>query len=106
MSEKQSTVRARSTPTSRRKTKRAPVRSTQGSAILKAAQKAGFLTRQTSKRVGGVVSRKLLSAAIEKSGIESETELLEYALSKVALEDDYGTKLLALKGSIPADADL
>jgi hypothetical protein len=32
--------------------------------------------------------------------------VIEYALAKVALEDDYGAKLLALKGTVPADIDL
>ncbi len=34
------------------------------------------------------------------------TAVIEYALAKVALEDDYGAKLLALKGTVPADIDL
>lgn len=78
----------------------------QGAVVLRAAEHAGLLTGQKSERIGGRVPGKLLSAAMEKSGIHSQTELLEYALSKVALEDDYGQKLLALKGSIPADIDL
>ena len=52
------------------------------------------------------MSRRLISAAKAKSGIDSQTELLEYALSKVALEDDFGKKLLARKGSVPDDVEL
>lgn len=36
----------------------------------------------------------------------SDTELLEYALAKVALEDDLGAKLVRRKGRIANDIDL
>lgn len=74
--------------------------------ILQAAEVAGYLKGEKSERVGGRVSPRLLSAAKAKSGIKSQTELLEYALSKVALEDDYGQKLLARKGRVPDDVEL
>lgn len=75
-------------------------------AILSAASAAGYLHGEKTERVGGRVTRKLLSAAKEKSGLTSQTELLEYALSMVALEDDYGATLLSMKGSIPDDVEL
>ncbi len=78
----------------------------QCSAVLETAKAAGYLSGTKSERVGGRVSHRLISAAKAKSGIESQTELLEYALSKVALEDDYGKKLLGRKGAIPDDIDL
>lgn len=48
----------------------------------------------------------LLDAARAQSGIKSDTELLEYALACVALEDDFGEKFLALRGTVPRDVDL
>lgn len=42
----------------------------------------------------------------EKSGITSDTELVEYALAEVALEDDFGTRLIRRKGRVPNDVDL
>jgi hypothetical protein len=57
-------------------------------------------------RIGGRVRRDLVAAAKKKSGITSDTELLEYALAKVALEDDFGTKLIRRKGRIAQDVDL
>jgi hypothetical protein len=36
----------------------------------------------------------------------SDTELLEYALAKVALEDDFGTRLIRRKGRVAKDVDL
>jgi hypothetical protein len=79
--------------------------SARGLAFLEAAQSAGYLKGEKSERVSVRVSRVLISTAKMKSGIKSPTMLLEYALSKVALEDDFGSKLLARKGSIPKSVD-
>jgi hypothetical protein len=73
--------------------------------VLRHAFVAGYLQGRKSERIGGRVSPKLLSAAMEKSGLHSQAELLEYALAKVALEDDYGEKLLAMKGSVADDVE-
>ncbi len=73
--------------------------------VLYQAAAAGYLEGQKSERVGGRVPKSLISAAMDKSGIQSPSELLEYALSKVAIEDDFGKKLLSLKGSIPDDVE-
>jgi len=75
-------------------------------AFLEAAQSAGFLGGEKSERVSGRVSPNLMSAAKARSGIDSLTMLLEYALSKVALEDDFGLRLLARKGSVPTGVEL
>ena len=73
--------------------------------VLYQAAAAGYLQGQKSERVGGRVPKSLVLAAMNRSGIQSTSELLEYALSKVALEDDFGKKLLSLKGSIPDDVE-
>lgn len=74
-------------------------------AVLDAARDLGLLSGENS-RIGGRIRRDLLMAAKEKSGIASDTELLEYALAKVALEDDFGTKLRQRKGRIAQELDL
>jgi hypothetical protein len=48
----------------------------------------------------------LIKAAKARSGIRSDTQLLEYALAQVALEDDFWQKLLSLEGTVPRDIDL
>ena len=73
---------------------------------LSHASAAGYLRGRKSERIGGRVAPGLLSAAMKKSGLRSQAELLEYALAKVAIEDDYAAKLLAMKGSVPDDVDL
>jgi hypothetical protein len=48
----------------------------------------------------------LVDTARARCGIESDTELLEYALAWVALEDNFGRKLIAREGRVPQDLDL
>jgi len=74
--------------------------------VLWQAKNEGYLEGTKAERIGGRVPSRLLSAAKEKTGITSQTELIEYALSKVALEDDYGPKLLSRKGRVPDDVEL
>lgn len=74
-------------------------------AVGRAAQSAGFLEGRTS-RIQARIALSLLAAAKARSGITSDTELLEYALARVAIEDDFGTKLLAREGRVPSDLDL
>ena len=74
-------------------------------AVVTAAQSAGLLDGQTS-RIQGRITHSLLAAAKARSGITSDTELLEYALARVAIEDDFGVKLVARRGRVPADLDL
>jgi hypothetical protein len=74
-------------------------------AVMDTARELGLLGGENG-RIGGRVRRDLVAAAKEKSGIASDTELLEYALAKVALEDDFGTKLVRRKGRIARDIDL
>jgi hypothetical protein len=73
--------------------------------VIDTARRLGLLGGENS-RIGGRVRRDLVAAAKARSGIVSDTELLEYALAKVALEDDFGAKLVAREGRVPKDLDL
>ncbi len=73
--------------------------------VAAAAKEAGLLDGENS-HVGARVPRHLLEEAKARTGISSTTDLVEYALAKVALEDDFGAKLVAKKGSIASDLDL
>jgi hypothetical protein len=68
--------------------------------VVAAAGKRGLLGAK-DRTLGGRFPAALIEAAKTASGISEATELLTYALAKVALEDNYGEKLLALKGSVP-----
>jgi len=74
-------------------------------AVVDAAKQAGLLEGENS-HVGARIPQHLVSAAKARTGIASTTELVEYALAKVALEDDFGLKLVARKGAIASDVDL
>ena len=73
--------------------------------VMDWAKNTGLLAGENG-RIGGRIRQRLVQAAKERSGISSDTELLEYALAKVAFEDDFGVKLLARKGTVPRDLDL
>jgi hypothetical protein len=73
--------------------------------VIEAAKDAGLLNGDNG-RIGGRIRRHLVETAKKRTGISSDTELLEYALAKVALEDDFGVKLMARKGNVPSDIDL
>lgn len=67
---------------------------------------SGLLGSVKNARLSGRVSARLLEAAKRRAHVTSDTELIELALSRMALEDDFGPRLLRRKGSLPADLDL
>lgn len=69
--------------------------------LKKAADEAGLLAGPKSKQLGGRFPHQLVVAAQRRAGITEKTELLTYALMKVAMEDDFGERLLARKGRVP-----
>lgn len=73
--------------------------------VLSVARDRGLIGAK-DRTLGGRVPSALVEAAKARSGIQSDSELLLYALAKVALEDDFGASLLALKGSVPKDVEL
>jgi hypothetical protein len=74
-------------------------------AVLATVQGAGLLAGARS-RIAGRIRSQLVKAAKARSGIKSDTDLLEYALARVALEDDFGDRLIAREGRVPRDLDL
>ena len=74
-------------------------------AVLETVKVAGLLDG-TRGRIAGRIRKQLVKAAKARSGIKSDTDLLEYALARVALEDDFGQKLIAREGHLPPDMDL
>jgi hypothetical protein len=70
------------------------------SALLEEAQKRGLLGAK-DRQMGGRFPSALVEAAQAATGITEATDLLTYALVKVAFEDNYGRKLLELAGTVP-----
>lgn len=74
-------------------------------ATLSMAASAGLIHGKKNKRLSVRVSDQLLDAAAAQSGLHG-SELIEYALAKVALEDDFARQLLGREGTIGRDVDL
>ncbi len=72
---------------------------------LKTAAAAGLTTGKKDKRLSGRAHLQLFEAAAARSGLDG-SDLLEYALAKVALEDDFLETIMSLRGSISRDIDL
>lgn len=74
--------------------------------IMSEARNAGLVGGPKDAVIRGRVSRVLVKAAKKRAGVRSDTELVELALSNLALADDFGEKFLKRKGSIDPDLDL
>jgi len=70
------------------------------------ARAAGLLGSRKNARIAGRVSPELIAAAKKRAGVTSDTDVIEIALATLALEDDFGRKLVRLKGSVPKDLEL
>lgn len=73
--------------------------------VMRAARDSGFLG-EGREQIGARVPKALLAAAKARAGVTSTTEVIEYALAKVAVEDDFWPKFLARRGSVSRDVDL
>jgi hypothetical protein len=74
--------------------------------VLEQARAVGLLGAAKNTRLSGRVPSELIEAAKRRAHVTSDTELLELALSRLALEDDFGARLVGRKGSLSADIDL
>jgi hypothetical protein len=79
---------------------------TRNKLVLEQARAVGLLGTAKDTRLSGRISAHLIEAAKARAHVNSDTELLELALSRLALDDDFGPTLLRLKGSVPQDIDL
>lgn len=68
-------------------------------AVMKAAKNSGLL-REKSSRIGGRVSAALIEQAKKRTGIEGDTDLIEFALANVALTDDFSKVFKESRGKI------
>jgi hypothetical protein len=70
-----------------------------------AAKQSGFLSGKSS-RIGGRVSPALVEQAKRLTGIETDTDLIEFALATVALEDNFAEAFKESRGKIDRDLKL
>src|SRR5262245_19349035 len=74
-------------------------------AVMEAAQQSGLLEDKSS-RISGRVSRALIEQAKRRTGIESDTDLIEFALASIALEDNFAEAFKAARGKVDPDLKL
>ena len=70
------------------------------------AEERGLLRGMRTKMLRGRMPEALVSLAKARTGIKSDTELLEVALANLAIADDYPDWLLSRKGAVGEDVDL
>jgi hypothetical protein len=74
-------------------------------AVMEAAAQSGLLGEK-SKRIGGRISPALLDQAKKLTGIMTDTELIEFALANVALDDDFGSTFRKNRATVDPDLKL
>lgn len=74
-------------------------------AVLARAEETG-LTLSKGGRIAGRVSPELIERAKAVTGLQSDTELIEFALANIAIEDNFAQVFRELKGTVDPDLDL
>jgi hypothetical protein len=73
--------------------------------IMADAEEQGFFDTKDS-RITARLSRKLVDAAKEKTGIESDSELVKFAIAQIALDDPFRRAFRELGGTVDPTLDL
>ncbi len=73
--------------------------------VMRAADQAGMLGEK-SHRIGGRISPALVEQAKKQTGIETDSELIEFALANIVLDDDFGRVLREVDGTVSSDLKL
>jgi len=74
-------------------------------AVMTAAERSGLLSEKTG-RIAGRVSAALVAQAKKRTGIQTDTDLIAFALANVALEDDFAETFKKVHGTVDADLKL
>lgn len=74
--------------------------------VMVIAEKAGLLRGERTQVVRGRMPEALVTRAKKRTGINSDTELIEVALANIAVQDDYADWLLSRRGMVDREADL
>jgi len=74
--------------------------------VMVIAEEQGLLRGERDQVVRGRMPKALVAQAKKRTGVVSDTELIELALASIAVADDYADWLLARRGTIDREADL
>jgi hypothetical protein len=97
--------RAAEVSPSRRKTG-ADVRGSKLRDVMIIAEQEGLLRGERTQVVRGRMPEALVARAKKRTGINSDTDLIELALANIAVEDDYADWLLSRRGAVSREVDL
>jgi len=74
--------------------------------VLSIAEQQGLLSGGRTLTVRGRMPSLLVEQAKKKTGIRSDSRLIEAALANIVVADDYGEWLIAQRGTVGKDLDL
>jgi hypothetical protein len=74
--------------------------------VMIIAEREGLLRGERTEVVRGRMPEALVARAKKRTGINSNTDLIQVALANIAVEDDYADWLLSRRGSVSPEADL
>jgi hypothetical protein len=74
-------------------------------AVMQAARQSGLLSEKNG-RIGGRVSPALIKQAKRQTGIQTDTDLIEFALASVALEDRFAEAFKQARGKVDRELKL
>lgn len=74
--------------------------------VMVIAEQEGLLRGERTRVVRGRMPEALVTRAKMRTGINSDTDLIEVALANIAVEDDYADWLLSRRGTVSREVDL
>ena len=74
--------------------------------VMVIAEEQGLLRGERDQVVRGRMPKALVAQAKKRTGVVSDTDLIELALASIAVADDYADWLLARRGTIDREVDL
>jgi hypothetical protein len=74
--------------------------------VMAIAEKEGLLHGARTQVVRGRMPEALVARAKKRTGIDSDTDLIEVALANIAVADDYADWLLSRRGVVDREAEL
>jgi hypothetical protein len=91
---------------SSRRKRRAGLRACKLRDVMVIAEQEGLLRGERTQMVRGRMPEALMARAKKRTGINSDTDLIELALANIALEDDYADWPLSRRGAVSREANL
>jgi hypothetical protein len=70
------------------------------------AEREGLLQGERTRIVRGRMPEALVAKAMRRTGLHSDTDLIEAALASLAVADDYAEWLLTRRGAVSNEIDL